>query len=102
MNTVRKNIIYVVIDLWPLEEKTQDVKKILYDTVAEAKKERTCLKYELCENLNDKGQVTLLQAWSTQEALDEHLRSEVITRATDGIRPLLAKPTEIRRYQNIG
>jgi quinol monooxygenase YgiN len=102
MAHVRKDIIYVVIDLWPIVDKAQDVKKILYDTVAEAKKERTCLKYELCENLNDNSQITLLQAWSTEKALDEHLTSEVINKATEELRHLLTRPTEIRRYKNIG
>ncbi len=95
-------IIYVVTDLWPLPEKTKEVKKILYDIVPEAKKERTCLKYELCENLNDKAQLTFLQAWSTEQALEEHLKSEIIQKATDALRDLLEKPTEIRRYKNIG
>ena len=100
--TIRKNIIYVVIDLWPLVDKAQEVKKILYDTIEEAKKERTCLKYELCENANDKAQITLLQAWSTEQALEAHLTSDMIKNATEGLRPLLGKPTEIRRYRNIG
>jgi quinol monooxygenase YgiN len=102
MNTVRKDIVYVVVDLWPIDEKAQDVKKILYDTIAEAKKERTCLKYELCENLNEKSQITLLQAWSTEKALDQHLTSEVINKATEELRQFLTKPTDIRRYKNIG
>jgi quinol monooxygenase YgiN len=95
-------IIYVVTDLWPLPEKAKEVKKILYDIVPEAKKQRTCLKYELCENLNDRAQFTFLQAWSTEQALEEHLKSEIIQKATDALRDLLEKPTEIRRYKNIG
>lgn len=102
MGTVRKDIVYVVVDLWPMIEKSQDVKKILYDTIAEAKKDRTCLKYELCENLNDRSQITLLQAWSTEKALDEHLTSEIINKASEELRQHLTKPTEIRRYKNIG
>ena len=102
MGTVRKDIVYVVVDLWPIAEKTQDVKKILYDTIAEAKADRTCLKYELCENLNDKSQITLLQAWSTEKALNEHLTSEVINKASEELRQHLIKPTEIRRFKNIG
>jgi quinol monooxygenase YgiN len=101
-NNTRKDIIYVVVDIWPKDDKVQDVKKILYDTIAEAKKERTCLKYELCENLNNKSQITLLQAWSTEQALDQHLTSEVINKATEELRPLLTQATEIRRYKNIG
>ncbi|CAF2329011.1 unnamed protein product [Rotaria sp. Silwood2] len=102
MTNTRKDIIYVVVDLWPIADKAQDAKKILYNTIAEAKKERTCLKYELCENLNDPSQITLLQAWSNEQALDQHLTSEVINKATEELRQLLSKPTEIRRYKNIG
>jgi quinol monooxygenase YgiN len=102
MTAVRKDIIYVVVDLWPIDDKAEDVKKILYDTIAEAKKERTCLKYELCENLSDKSQITLLQAWSTEKALDEHLTSEIINKASEELRRHLTRPTEIRRYKNIG
>ncbi|CAF0792032.1 unnamed protein product [Adineta steineri] len=100
--STRKDIVYVVVDLWPMEDKTEDVKKILYDTIVEAKKDRTCLKYELCENLNEKSQVTLLQAWSNEEALDKHLTSEIINKASEELRQLLTKPTEIRRYKNLG
>jgi quinol monooxygenase YgiN len=95
-------IIYVVTDLWPIPDKVKEVKKILYDIVPEAKKERTCLKYELCQNLNDTSQLTFLQAWSTEQALEEHLKSEIINKATESLRDLLEKPTEIRRYKNIG
>jgi quinol monooxygenase YgiN len=102
MTSTRKDVVYVVIDLWPIDDKSQYVKKILYDTIAEAKKERTCLKYELCENVNEKSQVTLLQAWSNEQALDQHLTSEIINKATEELRHLLIKPTEIRRYKNIG
>jgi len=102
MTTSSRPIVYVVTDLWPIPEKMKEVKKILYDTVPEAKKERTCLKYELCENLNDRAQLTFLQAWSTEQALEDHLRSEIITKATENLRDLLEKPTEIRRYKNIG
>jgi quinol monooxygenase YgiN len=102
MTTNTKAIVYVVTDLWPLPDKIQEVKKILYDIVPEAKKEKTCLKYELCENMNDKTQLTLLQAWSTEQALEEHLQSEIINKATEELQKLLAKPTEIRRYKNIG
>ncbi len=102
MTSTRKDVVYVVIDLWPIDDKSQYVKKILYDTIAEAKKERTCLKYELCENVNDKSQVTLLQAWSNEQALDQHLTSEIINKATEELRHFLIKPTEIRRYKNIG
>lgn len=102
MTSVRKDIIYIVIDLWPIADKIQDAKKILYDTIAEAKKERTCLKYELCENLNERLQITLLQAWSTEQAFEKHLTSEVINKASEELRHLLSKPTEIRRYRNIG
>lgn len=95
-------VVYVVTDLWPIEEKVKEVKKILYDIVPEAKKERSCLKYELCENLNDQVQLTFLQAWSTEQALEEHLKSEMINKATEALQDLLQKPAEIRRYKNIG
>lgn len=102
MTNKTASIVYVVTDLWPIAEKTKEVKQILYDIVPEAKKERTCLKYELCENLNNQCQLTFLQAWSTEQALEEHLKSDVISQATDALRNLLEKPTEIRRYKNIG
>ncbi|CAF2068192.1 unnamed protein product [Rotaria magnacalcarata] len=102
MSTSRKDIVYAVVDLWPIPERVQDVKKLLYDTIIEAKKERTCLKYELCENVSESSQITLLQAWSTVQALDQHLTSEIINKASEELRPLLSKPTEIRRYKNIG
>jgi quinol monooxygenase YgiN len=95
-------IVYVVTDLWPLHNKVKEVRKILYDIIPEAKKDRACLKYELCENLTEIAQLTFLQAWSTEQALEEHLNSEVINKATEVLRDLLAKPTEIRRYKNIG
>lgn len=102
MTSQSQTIIYVVTDLWPLPDKVTEVKKILFDIVPEAKKEGTCLKYELCENINDKTQLTFLQAWSTEQALEDHLKSEIINKATEELRSLLGKPTEIRRYRNLG
>ena len=102
MTTSSAAVVYVVTDLWPIAEKVKEVKKILYDIVPEAKKERTCLKYELCENLNDQSQLTFLQAWSTEQALEEHLKSEVMNKAIEALHELMKKPAEIRRYKNIG
>ncbi len=96
-----KPIIYVVTDFWPLPDKTKEVKKILYDIVPEVKKEHACLKYELCENIFEKSHLTFLEAWSTEQALEQHLASEIIRKTTEELRELLAKPTEIRRYINI-
>lgn len=100
-NSTRK-ILYIVTDIWPQPEKFCEVKQMLYGTVAEAKKERTCLKYELCENINEKFQLTFLQAWSTEEAFENHLKSDFIVKALDELRSWLAKPSETRRYVNIG
>ncbi|CAM4756241.1 unnamed protein product [Rotaria magnacalcarata] len=102
MTNSTKIAVYVVTDFWPLPDKTQEVKKILFDIVPEAKKERTCLKFELCENLNENAQLTFLQAWSNEQAFEQHLKSEIIDKATEELRNLLVKPTEIRRYKNIG
>jgi quinol monooxygenase YgiN len=100
-NTTRKPI-YVVADIWPLPENVSDVKRILANIVPEAKKERTCLKYELCENLEDQYQLTYLHAWTSEHALDEHLQSELIVKATDELRQWLSRPMEVRRYKHIG
>ena len=97
-----KSVVYVVIDFWCLPDTVQQVKKLLLSEVPEAKREATCLKYELCENLNEKTQFTFLQAWSTKEALEQHLNSELVTKTNDELRDLLAKPSDIRRYGNIG
>ncbi|CAF1218599.1 unnamed protein product [Adineta ricciae] len=102
MTDARKSVVYVVADLWPFPEKAKEAKQILIAVVPEAKKERSCLKYELCENYNDQAQLTLLQAWSTEEALEAHLNGELITKASENLRTLLALPTVIRRYKNIG
>ena len=102
MSEPRRSVVYVVTDLWPLADKINEVKKILSSIVPEAKKERTCLKYELCENINENAQMTYLQAWANEEALQNHLNSELIINASKELRDLLSKPTEIRRYRNIG
>ena len=102
MSKSTKSVVYVVIDFWCLPDKVQQMKKLLQVVVPEAKKEATCLKFELCENLNEKTQFTFLQAWSTKEALEQHLNSELITKTNDDLRDLLSKPSETRRYGNIG
>jgi len=102
MTTNTASIIYVVTDLWPFPEKVKEAKKILYGIVPEAKKEQACLKYELCENLNDRAQLTFLQAWLTEQALEQHLNSEIVNKATEDLREFLERPTQIRRYKHIG
>lgn len=102
MSNKAEKKIYVVTDFWPLSDKAKEVKRILCDIVPEAKKERTCLKFELCENLNEDGQLTFLHAWSCEQALEHHFKSEAAVKATEQIQSLLKKPTEIRLYKNIG
>ncbi|CAF0799502.1 unnamed protein product [Adineta steineri] len=96
-----KQIVYAMANLWPIPEKAKEAKKILFDLVPEAKKDEACLKYELLNNKYHKCQVSLYQAWSTEQALDEHLNGELIKKVTEELRSLLEKPTEIIRYKNI-
>jgi quinol monooxygenase YgiN len=102
MTNKTATIIYVVTDIWPFPTKAKEARKILSVIVPEAKKDAACLKYELCENLNDRAQFTFIQAWSDEQALEQHLKSDIVNKATEEIRDLLEKPTEIRRYRNIG
>lgn len=102
MAQTTRSIIYAVTDFWPFPDKTETVKKTFVEIVPQIKKERSCLKYELCESLNETNQLTLLHAWSTEQALEEHLRSEIILKTNEEIGQFLSKPTEIRRYKNIG
>jgi len=96
-----QSIIYVVTDYWPWPRKVKEAKTIIYGIAPEAKKAQECLKYELAENFNDRAQFTFFQAWTTEQALEEHLKSEALNKANEDLREFLEKPTEIRRYRNI-
>ena len=64
--------------------------------------ERGCRRYVFAATLADPSRFVLLSEWDSQEALDDHYRSEEFADFQFGLDGLLARPSELTVYSAEG
>ena len=62
------------------EEKIDEFKKYAEELVSETRKEKGCISYQLFQDVNDKKILTFIEEWENLEAVDNHNKSEHITK----------------------
>lgn len=69
--------------------------------VTETRKEEGCLVYEFFQDIENPCVVTMIESWTTQEALDLHLKSEHIKEFFSLTTSLIEKDAEINVYKQV-
>jgi quinol monooxygenase YgiN len=66
------------------------------------RKEAGCISYELLQNKQDPTDLTFVEEWESDAALDAHLATEHIREALSKVPDLVAAEPDIRRYSLVG
>ncbi|KXK01581.1 MAG: putative monooxygenase [Acidobacteria bacterium OLB17] len=78
-----------------IDETLDVLKGLIEPTCAET----GCIRYELHRNTSDPADLTFIEEWTDDDALDAHLASEHLMAAQAKLAELLAEPADIRRYR---
>ena len=73
-------------------DKADDLRKLLVDFVAGARKEPGCKHYSLLEDRKQAGRFLTFETWADQAAIEAHMTTPAIKAAGPMLVPILAKP----------
>lgn len=93
-------MIYVVSKSVVREDKLEDYKKQTVRLIEETRKEKGCIAYDLCQDINNPNILTFLERWESKEALDAHMKTthfmEIVPKLKD-----LRESSELNIYKEI-
>jgi quinol monooxygenase YgiN len=79
-----------------------EAKAALVALIAPTRKEAGCISYVLLQNNADPTDLTFVEEWENDAALDAHLKTPHVTAALAKMPALLTAPPDIRRYSVVG
>lgn len=79
-------------------DQAEQVREILSDMVEPTRKESGCIRYELHQNNADPSDLTFIEEWESDAALDAHLQTDHVQAGLAKLDGLLAGEPDIRRY----
>jgi quinol monooxygenase YgiN len=91
----------VILRLAARPDKVETLKPVLLELAAESRKEKDCLSYHVLQNQADPCDFTLVEEWTSEGALDAHLKTQHVANAFAKGGPLLAAAPDARRYLKI-
>jgi quinol monooxygenase YgiN len=74
------------------------VRELMRSTQDRVREQPGCVQYAFAEALDEPGHFVLVQQWSSQQALDEHYKSDVFAAYQAEIVPYLARTSELRVF----
>lgn len=92
----------VVLRLVAQADKAAQLEPVLLDLAAQSRREKDCISYQVLHNNSDPTDFTLLEVWTSDAALDAHLKSTHVAHAFLTGGPLLAAAPDSRRYCVVG
>lgn len=92
----------VVAHITARPDTVDETKKVLLGLIEPTRAEEGCVNYELLQNNADPTDLTFVEEWSGDAALDAHLATPHLQSALERFGDLLAAPPDIRRYTLIG
>ena len=90
--------IRVVARIVARKEKAGQVRDILTGLVEPTRAEAGCISYELLQNKSDHTDFTFVEEWTSDAALDLHMRTPHVVQALVKLPDLIAAAPDIRRY----
>ncbi|MBS4209374.1 putative quinol monooxygenase [Bacillus sp. FJAT-50079] len=70
------------------------------EVISETRKEKGCIMYALHQDINDPSTLTMLEEWESEEALNEHNKTEHVLNIVPELRKF-RESTEINIYREI-
>jgi quinol monooxygenase YgiN len=94
-------MIRVVAHISACPDKIEELKSVALALAPPTRQERGCRKYEWHQNTADPTDITCIEEWDSDAALDAHLESPHV-KAALARTPDLATGVDIRRYKFLG
>jgi quinol monooxygenase YgiN len=94
-------MIRVVAHITAQKDKIEQLKQLVLALAVPTRQEPGCRKYEWHQNTADPTDITCIEEWESDAALDAHLASPHLKEAL-GRTPEVAIGVDIRRYQLLG
>jgi len=79
----------------------QQVREVLLDLVAQTRKEKGCVNYDLHESQDNPREFVMYENWESAADLDAHARSEHLQAFGKVARGLLERPAEITKWDMV-
>jgi quinol monooxygenase YgiN len=92
----------VILRLAARPDTVEALKPALLELAAQSRQEKDCLSYQVLQNQSDPCDFTLVEEWTSEVALDAHLKTQHVATAFAKGGPLLAAPPDARRYRTLG
>jgi quinol monooxygenase YgiN len=86
-------------EMFGISGRRQELTRLLERFERWAAGEPGCRRYVFATSLGDPSRFVLVSEWESQEALDEHYRSEAFAEFQLSLDGLLARPSELTVYQ---
>ena len=94
--------IRVVAHIVSKPEKIEETRALLLGLVAPTRKEAGCVSYVPLQNRANPAEVTFVEEWADEAALNAHLTSEHVKAAFARVPALLQGAPDIRQYTALG
>ena len=79
----------------------QQVREVLLDLVAQTRKEKGCVNYDLHQSQDNPREFVMYENWDSAADLDAHAKSEHLQAFGKAAGHLLERPTDVTRWNMI-
>lgn len=94
-------MVKVVAKNYAKEDKLNEIIELYKELVELTRQEEGCLKYELCQDKDDPAILTMIEEWTTGEALENHFNKEHFKRIVPQIKQYMKKETDLNIYHKL-
>lgn len=77
------------------------LKQVLFDLAAQSRKEDGCNAYKVFQSQTDPLEFVCYKSWASDAALDTHMTTPHVARASEQGAPLMAEPPDRQVYTTI-
>jgi quinol monooxygenase YgiN len=93
--------VHVIARVRAKEGKEEALKAVLLALVPPSRRELACYQYDLLQSTTDPREFCFVEKWDREEAVDQHAKSEHVTKAGTQMTDLVEAPPEILRYRQV-
>ena len=93
--------IHVIARVRAKEGKEDALKAVLIGLIPPSRRELACYQYDLLQSAADPREFCFVERWDGEPALDQHAKSDHVTRAGAQMADLVEAPPEIKRFRQV-
>lgn len=93
--------VHVIARVRAKEGKEEALKNVLLGLIPPSRREIACYQYDLLQSAADPREFCFVERWDGEGALDQHAKSEHVSKAGTLMADLVEAPPDIRRYRPV-